>query len=212
MLNGLDPILIFIFYKSVAPGQTSNIPLANDLGLDRYRLPLPPVPIYLSETATGIYIDSEDKNLDIQTIVETLRTGAKPILTQKGIGNVTTIKMEANKNSLGVTLLSAMADLIFGKLTSQEYSVTYLHGAVTIFGGLLHNFQIAQTADTDKLLITLELIRDSGSSSSALEVPSPTTGLANLNGSGALTSGTLPAGGGSFTSSGASSVPIGSAP
>ncbi len=206
MLNGLDPILLFLFYKAAPEITQSKIPLANELGLNR--LSLPPVPIYLSENATGIFIDSEDKNLDIQTIVETLRTGDKPFITQKGIGNVTTIKMEANKNSLGVTLLSAMADLIFGKLTSKEYSITYLHGAVTIFGGLLHNFAISQTADTDKLLITLELIRDAGTATNTVVVPG-TEGLANLSDGGALTGGTLPAGG-SFTNSGASGAVIGS--
>lgn len=208
MLNGLDPILIFSFYKAT-PTIANSLPLASDLGLNR--LALPPVPVYLSENATGIFIDSEDKNLDIQTNVETLKTGEKPWITQKGIGNVTTIVMEANKNSLGVTLLSAMADLIFGKLTSQEYAITYLHGAVTIFGGLLHNFQTSQTADTDKLKITIELIRDSGITVGGFEVPA-TPGEALGTGGNVVQSVTLPAGGGTTAISGAPSVPVRGAP
>lgn len=203
MLNGLDPILIFHFYKAAAQVTASKIPLANDLGLNR--LSLPPVPIYLSERATGIYIDSEDKNIDIETNIETLRDGADPVTNQKGLGSVVTVRMEANKDSLGITLLSAMSDLIFGKLTSKEYGITYLHGPITIFNGLLHSFNVNTDSDTDKLKITLEISRSSGSKTSAVEVPG-ITGSASLSDGGNLTSVGLPGGG---SSSVGGSIPVG---
>lgn len=203
MLNGLDPILIFHFYKAPTEITSSKIPLANDLGLNR--LSLPPVPIYLSEKATGIYIDSEDKNIDIETNVDTLRDGADPDTNQKGLGNVVSVRMEANKNSLGITLLSAMSDLIFGKLTSKEYGITYLHGPITIFNGLLHSFSVNTDSNTDKLRITLEIAKAAGEKTTTVEVPA-VSGTASLNDGGVLTGGTLP-GGGTFSSGG--SVPVG---
>jgi hypothetical protein len=69
--------------------------------------------------------------------------------------------MVPNADSIGISLFSALADLIFPKVTSKEYSITYLHGAVTVFAGLLHSFSITQKANTTCYNITLELIKPS---------------------------------------------------
>ncbi len=49
--------------------------------------------------------------------------------------------------------------LIFPLVTSREYAISYLHGAITVFEGLLHTFAITQDPGTDKYNITLELIK-----------------------------------------------------
>ncbi len=67
MLNGIDPIIIFGF-KKLPPSVAANpaVPTAGSGGLP---FDLPFIPIYLSEKLTGILIDSEDKNLDVDTTV-----------------------------------------------------------------------------------------------------------------------------------------------
>jgi hypothetical protein len=65
--------------------------------------------------------------------------------------------MLANKDSIGLTLLSAVLDLIVPKVTSKEYSITYLHGAVTVFGGLLQSFNVTQNSENDLFNISLKL-------------------------------------------------------
>ena len=77
--------------------------------------------------------------------------------------------MVANKDSIGVSLFAAMADLIFPVVTSKEYSITYLHGAVTVFAGLLHSFSISQNANNTLYTISMELIRPSA----AFKAPIP---------------------------------------
>jgi hypothetical protein len=160
MLNGIDPILIFKFSKLITDPKNaankSKIPITASI---LSKLPLPAIPIYLSEKLTGIYIDTEEKNIDIDTSTETLQIADDPILNQRGINNTVKISMMASRSSIGLTLLSAMADYIFPKVTSREYSITYLHGAITVFDGLLHSFAITQDPNTDKYNITLELIR-----------------------------------------------------
>ncbi len=203
MLGGLDPILLFTFYKNSQDVTDSKIPYANDLGLNR--LALPPIPIYLSELATGVYIDSEDKSIDIETNIETLRTSSEGLFSQKGIGSTVSITMKANKNSLGLTLLSAVADLILAKVTSKEYSVAYLHGAVTIFNGLVHEFSINQTADTDLYEIKLTLMRAPDTASSIAVIPG-TNGSSILNGAGVMTGVTTP--GGAAASLPSTSLPV----
>jgi cytochrome c biogenesis protein CcdA len=160
MLNGIDPILIFHFSKLVTDpklkANKSKIPITASI---LSKLPLPAIPIYLSESLTGIYIDTEEKNVDIATDIDTLVIADDPVINQRGIGNTVKITMFASRDSIGLTLLSAMTDLIFPIVTSREYAISYLHGAITVFEGLLHTFSITQDPNTDKYNITLELIK-----------------------------------------------------
>lgn len=158
MLNGIDPIIIISFSTSLkaklAPS-IAKIPIVSDIV---NKIGFPPIPIYLSEQLTGLYIDSEDKSIDIDTVPETLSSGNQPLVNQKGINSTVKINMVATKGSLGLILLSALADVIFTKVTSKDYSITYLHAATTIFNGLLHTFSINNVANTDLSTITLELV------------------------------------------------------
>jgi hypothetical protein len=166
MLNGIAPIIIFNFKKLVPALETliseSNIPLLETLKITDY-VPLIPIPLYLDEKFTGLFIDTEDKNVDIKTDTETRTDGKAPTATQVGLSNVVTINMLANKNSLGLNLLLAMADLVFEKVTSKEYSISYLHGAIAVFNGLLEGFSATQDSNTDVLHVQIKIARQSGS-------------------------------------------------
>lgn len=177
MLNGVDPIILFNFKKLTPSLQATiqSIPIVADVVSF---IDLPVIPIYLSESLTGILIDSESKSMSIDTSVETLSNGDTPQITQRGIQNTVKVEMRARRGSLGVALFSAMSDLIFPKVTSKEYSITYLHGAVTVFGGLLHEFSISQNAENDLYSISMELIKPSSLLKAAIpEVPKITGAL-----------------------------------
>lgn len=166
MLGGIDPIIIFEFSRLAnvptvtgfvqGDSQTSRIPVISQVPT---LVPLPPIPLYLSEQFTGVYIDSEDKNVDISTDTETLSSGGAPDVNQKGIGNTVSINLLAKKDSLGIALLSSMIDLVFEKVTSKEYAITYLHGATTIFRGVLHSYSANQNSENDLLRINIQLTR-----------------------------------------------------
>lgn len=153
MLNGIDPIIIFNFRKNIAP-VVAGVPVVAQVteGID-----LPLIPIYLSEKLTGLFIDQESKSIEVQTTAESTTEGKQPDVNQKLIASTVRVTMLANKNSIGVSLVAALADLVVPKLTSKEYSITYLHGATTVFGSLLHSFNVEQNAENDLLRITLEL-------------------------------------------------------
>ena len=177
MLNGIDPIIIFQFSK-LAPklGETiAKIPVISEIPT---LIEMPPIPIYISQTATGLQIDSEDKNVDISTMTETKTDGSTPDVDQKGIGSVIAINMVAKKDSLGLALLSAMIDQIFEKVTSKEYAITYLHGPITIFRGVLHSYSVNQNAENELLTIKIELSKGEKQPTKQAEVPTvqPTTG------------------------------------
>ncbi len=176
MLNGIDPIILFHFSKLLTPPSIGGVTqgqseLQKKLTANSIlsKLPLPVIPIYLSERLTKICIQSESKQLDIETNVDTLQDGEDPAINQRGISSTIRIEMEAQNDSIGVALFSALADLIFPKVTSKEYAITYLHGPVTVFSGLLHSFSITQNNQNDLYNIVLELIKPS----SAAKLPNP---------------------------------------
>ena len=162
MLNGIDPVIIFQ-YSKLAPvlGETiSKIPIISGIPS---LIALPPIPIYLSQTLTGLHIDTEEKNVDIQTTTETTTDGSAPQVDQKGIGSVEAINLEARKDAVGLSLLSGLIDRLFNKVTSKEYSISYLHGPIIIFGGLLHSYSVTQEAGSELLRIKIEISKGADS-------------------------------------------------
>jgi len=158
MLGGIDPIIIFQFSK-LAPSLSetvSKIPVISQIATV---IEQPPIPIYLSEELTGIFIDSEDKNVDIETETQTLSDGTTPEVNQRGIGTGISINLVARKDSIGLALLVALIDQAFDKVTSKEYAITYIHGPITVFRGVLHNFSANQNAQNELMTIKLELSR-----------------------------------------------------
>jgi hypothetical protein len=157
MLNGLDPIIIFQLYKKTpeVAATLASIPLTSSKTSSRTIFAI--IPIYLSETLTGIYIDSESKNIDIDTDTASLSDGSSALINQKALSSITTINLIAKQNSIGLTILLALSELILDKVTSQEYEITYMHGGVTVFGGLIHSFSYDQGSDNDLYKIKLEL-------------------------------------------------------
>lgn len=158
MLNGIDPILIFNFWKLTPEEEQSlaKIPIVSSIVS---KIGLPPIPIYLSEKLTGLMIDSEDKSIEIQTDTETLPSGGDPVTNQKGISSTIKVTLVATKDSIGLTLLSALADFVLPKVTSKEYSITYLHGSIVVFGGLLNSFSIQQQSNDTRQTITFEITK-----------------------------------------------------
>jgi hypothetical protein len=158
VLGGLDPILIFNIFERTATTKKilDAIPF---LSTEPDRVPLQPIPIYLSERFTGLLIQTETKSIDVLTEPETSAIGTPPAVRQKGLTSNISVEMVAKKDSIGVVLLSAMADIAFQKVTAQDYSITYLHGPVTLFNGLLAGFSVDQNSNEDLLRISLELSR-----------------------------------------------------
>jgi hypothetical protein len=128
MLNGISPLLIFNFKKLLPQQDVSGIPLLNKL---TDSIPLAPIPIYLDERyglvpplaggnlpsiGSGIVITSHGKNIDVGTKAETKVDGTTPSATQEGLNSVVTINMLSNKNSISLSVLIALCDLVFPKV------------------------------------------------------------------------------------------------
>lgn len=158
MLGGIDPVIIFQFsvLKPSIGDAIAKIPVISKIPsvIDQ-----PPIPIYLSEQFFNIVIDGESKTVDIETDTETLTSGAAPDVNQKGIQSSVEINIEGKKDSVALTLLSALIDVAFDKCTSKEYAISYLHGATTVFRAVLHSYSVETVPGTDKLAVKISLSR-----------------------------------------------------
>lgn len=67
--------------------------------------------------------------------------------------------------------VSAMIDQAFDKVSSSEYAITYLHGPITIFRGLLNSFSSEAVPGTDKLHIKIGLSRGTKNPTKPAAVP-----------------------------------------
>lgn len=158
MLGSIDPIIIFQVYKNVpsAEATLAKIPLTSEVKTKAlYAI----IPIYLSESITGLYIDTESKNYDIDTDANSLTSGEGGPVNQKLLASITTVNLFGRKGSIGLTILLALSELILDKVTSQEYEVTYVNGGVTVFGGLIHSFSYDSSANDDLYKIKIEFAR-----------------------------------------------------
>lgn len=175
MLNGIDPIIIFnlskkLFENTDFVGPKKPIPIVSKV---YDTLETIPVPVYLSEELTGLLIDTEEKAIDINTNINTNNDGSEPDISQKGASSIVRVNLEANRNSIGVTLLAALGEQVFNKASSAEYSITYLNGAVTVFNGRLNSFVVQQNRDNTLYNISFELVTTGSTKTEVKKGPQP---------------------------------------
>lgn len=163
MLGGLDPVIIFNFRKKIEITSLTNeefMALSTEEIESQY-VDLPPIPVYLSEQLFNIAILGSSKSIDIETDTETQSNGKEPEVNQKGIQSGIEVQIEGKQSSVALTLLSALIDQAFDKVTSKEYSINFIYGATTIFRGLLHTYSVETVEGTDKLAIKIGLSKGS---------------------------------------------------
>lgn len=156
MLGAISPVIIIGFKRLIPtlPDALGKIPVVSDV---LRSIPLVPIPIYLDPDLTGLQLDTNNKSIDAETDTQTLSSGGFAQSNQKGLSSLVTINLIGEKDSIGLNIVSALMDQIFQKLTSKEYSITYINGGILIFGGLLHSFSINQSADTTKFDIQIQI-------------------------------------------------------
>ncbi len=152
MLNGLAPLIIYKFPVAGSGTFGAKIPIIgkffSQVGV--------PIPIYLDEKLTGIYVDSESKAVELDVTTDQTPDG-QTLVSQKGVDSIVTINFVAKKDSIILAAFLAFNDLIFQQAISTAYSITYINGATLIFDGLLRSFTSSQGIDDDLIRITMTI-------------------------------------------------------
>lgn len=153
MLNGVAPLLLFNFKIAVdISSPLQKLPIVNLVP----SIKLPTVPLYLDEDLTGLYMDSQSKNIDIDTNM--VNPGdPNPVVKQKPIASIITLNMFASKSSIGMILLNLFCEQILDKIITEGYSIDFFNGSTILFGGLLHGFSIVENSNDDRFNISLQL-------------------------------------------------------
>lgn len=159
MLGGIAPILIFSFPSDTGLNLgkvLGGIPLIEDsapnLGI--------PIPIYLDEKLTGMYIESESKSLDIDTDITPIyrNNNTKDVtnfINQSGINNLVSVNLLASRDSLVLSVLLSLGDMILNSLVKGKYSLSYINGPTLVFNGLLHS--ITDQSNSNDTLCRIQL-------------------------------------------------------
>lgn len=157
MLNGIAPIFIFtISPVPKASNPLAGIPIVSDL-LEDLGVP---IPIYLDENVTGLYVDTEEKSIDIDNDVVAANKGGAKVF-QNPLESMVTINLIGKKDSIALMVLLAMNDLIFSKL-KYGYGISYLNGSTTVFNGLLKTFASNTNSNDDLIRITMQISKAKG--------------------------------------------------
>lgn len=159
MLNGIAPIIVFHLpfdpagdiYKSIQgiPNRTVS-DIISQVGI--------PIPIYLSEGLTGIYVDNESKAIDVDTDVKQSQDPDVPDkVIQKGTNSLVSINMLARKDSIILGVLLALSDLVFQRVSKGNYGISYFNGPTALFNGKLHGFSSTVGNDDNLFRVVLQI-------------------------------------------------------
>lgn len=159
MLGGIAPLFVFTFPFNPTKGtpafnSLAGIPLIGDDSEFAQLVGLP-IPIYLDERITGVYIDNQSDNLDIDTINEQRYDNGKMLTYQRGVNSSVTVNLLARRDSVFLAALLAFKDMIFQRLVSADYKLSYVNGPTVILAGLLQGFHVTDDPDTTLLRIAI---------------------------------------------------------
>ncbi len=145
MLNGLYPVLLF--YTTPADVKA------------RGKF-LPPLPVYLDETATKLALESERESLDIATESLADVKGGEVSLVQKGLTQRVNIELKAREDDaiLGM-ILPVLKNIASDVIAANEYKIAYFHRDILIFNAKLAGYEKNPESGTNliRLSITLEV-------------------------------------------------------
>lgn len=172
MLGGIAPILIFTFPPILGIDLTSIISGIPIVGKDSLAGIGLPIPIYLDEKTTGIYVESETKAIDIDTDISPVYRKTTNEITnyvnQSGVNNIVTVNMLASSENIFLSALLALNDMIFDRVAQTKYRVTYINKSTLVFGGLLHSFSTQASSNDNLLRITMQIQRNNQNKTSNL--------------------------------------------
>lgn len=135
MLNGIAPVIIFVFKKEI-------------LG---FKIPFNMIPLYLDERLTGIIADEHSRHLSVE--VEQVGNDVYERTTSSDVQ----ISFIAKKSNVGVTAALALFEQVMKYVNKQDYSIILYYDDVFMMDASLKDFEteIIPNSDTRQIRLTL---------------------------------------------------------
>ena len=135
MLNGIAPVIIFVFKKEIFG----------------FKVPFMPIPLYLDERLTGIIADEHSRHLSVE--VEQVGNESYERTTSSDVQ----ISFIAKKSNVGVTAALALFEQVMKYVNKQDYSIILYYDDVFMLDASLKDFEteIIPNSDTRQIRLTL---------------------------------------------------------
>lgn len=135
MLNGIAPVIIFVFKKEI-------------LG---FKIPFNAIPLYLDERLTGIIADEHSRHLSVE--VEQVGNESYERTTASDVQ----ISFIAKKSNVGVMAALALFEQVMKYVNKQDYSIILYYDDVFMLDASLKDFEteIIPNSDTRQIRLTL---------------------------------------------------------
>lgn len=126
----------------------------------------PPIPIYLSEELTGLYVSDDEDSLTISTdylVKFQKENGVKKqigdlVVQQKGEGQESAINLIGRKDSIGLNIFLPLFKSIYDRVIKEsDYRIAYFNKNVLIFNARLSRFEKKQSRENNLVNITVGL-------------------------------------------------------
>jgi|SRR5690606_14953331 len=159
MLNGQVPLIVFTFAPPVGGevfNAISGIPIIGERVAQRIGVPLP---IYLDERISGLYVTAESRSIDVETEVNSRADDKTPKVKQWSLNSTISVTMVGQRDSAALATLTAFCDLAFQKVVSQNYGISYFNGNLVVLNGLLHGFSSETGNEDDLVRVILQISR-----------------------------------------------------
>lgn len=130
-----------------------------------------PIPVYLDEKLTGVYVDTEKYGLTVSTdaVVNYDPEKGKQgnlVLQQKGESQQAVINLIGRRDSIVLNMLLPALQSIYSKIVAKkDYRLAYFNQNTLIFNGRLSQFEINQTRQNNLVSFSI-----------GIEVPAEETG------------------------------------
>lgn len=140
MLNGIAPVFLIYFPKAK--------------GIWKF-----PIPIYLDEKLTGVYVDQNNEQLEVSTESVADISDKKTVkVIQKGDKQTATVELIANKGSIGLNILLPLLKTLYDyTLKDKDYKIAYFNNNILIFNAKLARAAKVEGRTNDLIAITIEL-------------------------------------------------------
>lgn len=135
MLNGIAPVIVFVFKKEVAG----------------VKIPYNIIPLYLDERLTGVLADTQSRHMSVE--VQNIGNTSYERTTSSDVQ----LTFIAKKNNIAVTAVLALFEKVMNHINKQEYSITLYYDDVFMTDASLKDFETEVEDGTDKRLIRITL-------------------------------------------------------
>ncbi|MDR2426822.1 MAG: hypothetical protein LBD46_06580 [Endomicrobium sp.] len=119
-----------------------------------------PMPIYIDEILTGIYLISENRKAEFANDTTVDNETGEIKIKQKGLTNDVNLVFGASRNSIGMNILLPLIDVAFENAAIDKYVMSYFNGNTILFRAKIKHFSAEGNNTDNGIKINISLSKE----------------------------------------------------